>query len=211
MRWVAEQGWVADSPIEKVRGVGRRRRGKVQLSLDEADRLSRTCRAEAARGREGGTATLLCMHIGLRASEALSRVVRDIDKEGTILRIEDNDAVAFRLKTGSSKRAPKIPTFLQPILAARTLGKAPTDPLFPGSLGGRRRRQWLNVEVARMCKLAGVPVVNPHSLRGVFATAAASAGESPELVARVLGHTDASMTVNHYIAPGTLQDMHAPN
>lgn len=210
LRWVAEQGWIAESPIEKVRGVGRRRRGKVQLTLDEADRLSRTCRAEAARD-EGATATLLCMHMGLRASEALSRVVRDIDKEGTILRIEDNDGTAFRLKTGSSKRAPKIPIFLQPILVALTLGKASTEPLFPGSLGGRRRRQWLNVQVERFCALAGVPTICPHSLRGIFATAAASAGESPELVARVLGHSDASMTVNHYIAPGTLQDMHAPN
>jgi integrase len=151
------------------------------------------------------------MHMGLRASEALSRVVRDIDKEGTLLRIEENIGTAFRLKTESSKRIPKIPTFLRPILAARILGKEPTDPLFPGSLGGRRRRQWLNVQVARRCALAGLPVVCPHSLRGIFATAAASAGETPEIVAQVLGHTDASMTIGHYIAPGTLDQHAAPN
>jgi integrase len=204
-RWVVEQGWIAESPIERVRGVGRRRRGKVQLTLDEAQRLSMTCRQEATCGDEGAIATLMCMHMGLRAFEALSRVVRDIDKDGTVLRIEDNEGRAFRLKTGSSKRTPKIPTFLRPILTARTLGKAPTDALFPGTLGGRRRRQWLNDQVERLCIVAAVPVVCPHSLRGIFATAAASAGETPEIVAQVLGHTDPAMTIGHYIAPGTLE------
>jgi integrase len=211
MRWVVDQGWLAESPLERVRGVGRKRRGKVQLTLDEAHRFSQTCRREAERGDAGALATLLCLHLGLRASEALSRVVRDLDQGGTILRVRDPDA-AFLLKTGSSQRAPKIPTFLQPLLSARAAAAGdPTAPLFPGSLGGRRRRQFLWVEVRRLCRKAGVPTVCPHSLRGLFATAAASAGETPELVARILGHTDVAMTLGHYIAPSVAAELRAPN
>ena len=58
-------------------------------------------------------------------------------------------------------------------------------------------------QVERLCTLAQVPKVCPHSLRGVSATAAAAAGALPELVAKMLGHTSSTMTRDHYIAPGT--------
>lgn len=83
-------------------------------------------------------------------------------------------------------------------------GKLQIDPLFPGEgRTGRRPRQWLGVQVERLCERAKVPTVCPHSLRRVSATAAAAAGALPELVAKMLGHTDQSMTMNHYIKAGT--------
>lgn len=84
-------------------------------------------------------------------------------------------------------------------------GKQPTDPLFPGSLAGRRRRQWLHEETGRLCKKAGVPVICPHSLRGMMATIAVAAGELPEVVAQALGHTSSKMTLQHYIQTGVAQ------
>jgi integrase len=147
----------------------------------------------------------MALLMGLRASEVLSRVVRDIDCGGEYLRVDDNEDVAFRLKTESSRRPVLIPTLLRPLLAQLAARKRATDPLFPGRLGGRRRRQWLHVQVGSLCKKAGVPVVCSHSLRGWMTTSAVAAGELPEVVAREIGHASAQMTLEPYISPGVAE------
>ena len=201
-RWVVSRGWLRQNPVEAVQGVGRRRRGKTQLSWDEGNRLGATCLGEAS---EGATAVLLCLLMGLRASEVVSRVVRDIDREGTYLRVDDNLDVGFLTKTETSKRPVKIPTRVRPLVAKLADGKSPTEPLFPSEVGRRKCRQWLWDEVRRLCQKAGVPLVCPHSLRGWMATAAVAAGELPEVVAQALGHASSQMTLGHYVAPGVAE------
>jgi integrase len=206
-RWLVSKGWMkGPSPLENVRGVGRKRKGKFQLSLDEARRLY-CCALDLARqADEGATAVLMALSMGMRASEIVSRTPRDLDNNGTLLRVCDNPLLDFKCKNESAKRAVAIPADLQPILARMCADKLPTAPLFPGiSRSGRRNRQWLHAEVWKICALAKVPKVCPHSLRGVSATAAAAAGALPELVAKMLGHTNESMTLAHYIAPGTAE------
>ena len=143
--------------------------------------------------------------MGLRASEVVSRVVRDLDRGGTHLRINDNLDVAFLTKTEKSKRLVKFPTHVRPLLAKLAAGKAPTEPLFSGALAGRKSRQWLWDEVRRLCQKADVPLVCPHSLRGWMATAAVAAGELPEVGAQALGHTSSQITLGHSIAPGVAE------
>jgi integrase len=171
----------------------------VQLSWDEGNRLGAVCFAE---GSEASTAVLMCMLMGMRASEVLSRVVRDIDRGGKYLRIDDNEQLCFLTKTEKSKRTVKIQSLLQPVLAAMAAGKSPTDPLFPGTAAGRKSRQWFWEEVRRLCTKAGVPVICPHSLRGWMTSTAVAAGELPEVVAQRIGHASSRMTLAHYIAPG---------
>lgn len=50
----------------------------------------------------------------------------------------------------------------------------------------------------QLCVKAGVPVVCPHSLRGLHATLALEEGATSESVARALGHGSCSMTKKHY-------------
>lgn len=206
-RWVVAKGWMrGPSPMDVVKGVGRKKRGKPQLSLDEARRLYATALDVARQGDEGGVAVLMAISMGLRTSELLSRTPRDLDNEGTVLRITDNPLLGFKAKNDSAKRPVTVPLDLQPVLARMCAGKLPTAPLFPSeSRTGRRPRQWMPTQVARLCALAQVPKVCPHSLRGVSATAAAAAGALPELVAKMLGHTSPTMTTQHYIAPGTTE------
>ena len=201
-RWLVSRGWLRTSPIEEVQGVGRRRRGKTQLSWDEGNRLGAACLQESS---EGGTAVLMCLLMGLRASEVISRVVRDIDRGGTHLRIDDNLDLGFQTKTEKSKRPVKIPSRVRPLVANLAAGKSPTEPLFPGTAGGRKCRQWIWGEARRLCQKAGVPVVCPHSLRGWMATTAVAAGELPEVVAQALGHASSQITLGHYIAPGVAE------
>lgn len=206
-RWVVAKGWMrGPSPVDVVKGVGRKKRGKPQLSLDEARLLYATALEVARQGDEGGVAVLMAISMGLRTSEILSRTPRDLDNAGTVVRISDNLQLGFKAKNDSAKRPVTVPLDLQPILARMCEGKLPTAPLFPSEKRpGRRPRQWMPVQVTRLCELAKVPKVCPHSLRGVSATAAAAAGALPELVAKMLGHTSPIMTTQHYIAPGTTE------
>lgn len=204
-RWVVSRGWLkSPSPMEGISGVGKRRKGKTQLSLDEARRFYQVALEAARTGDEGSTAVLMAISMGMRTSEILSRTPRDIDNDGTVMRIDDNATLDFKLKNESSRRRVAIPTDLQPVLAGMCTDKLPAAPLFPSTgKSGRRGRQWLPDQVHWACDMAKVPRVCSHSLRGVSATAAAAAGALPELVAKMLGHTNPTMTLGHYIAPNT--------
>lgn len=59
-------------------------------------------------------------------------------------------------------------------------------------------RWWLQDQVAKYCKLAGVPQVPPHVLRGSLASLLYSADAAPQLVAAVLGHASPGVTEAHY-------------
>lgn len=136
----------------------------------------------------------------------MSRRADDLDDGCKLLRVGNHADLGFRTKNEGSVRTLEIPPSLRPILAQLAAGKGPTDPLFPArGAAGRRTRKWLHAEVAAMCKLAGVPVICPHSLRGACTTAAAARGIGIDLIADYVGHTSPQMTLSHYIAPGTAE------
>jgi integrase len=58
---------------------------------------------------------------------------------------------------------------------------------------------------------AGVPVLDIHALRRTNATLRVLGGETSDVVIKQLGHTNISMTEDHYIAPGTVEEMGQKN
>ncbi len=197
-RWLVEIKHLRISPLEKIKGIGRRHRGKPQLRLDEARRWLRVADELATEGEAGAMAAMVALLMGLRCSEIVARVVRDLDDNGRLLWIPDS-------KTDAGKRTVKIPANLQPHLQSLARNKLPTAYLFPGKFGGEPDRAWPRKWVKRICKLAKVPVVCAHSMRGLHATLAIEAGTSPDVVARSLGHESASMTLSAYAAPGSAE------
>jgi integrase len=117
-------------------------------------------------------------------------------------------------KTEAGNRVLNIPEPLQPFLARLALGKQPDALLFTGSVRKARRPlealadrvAWLRRQVWRMCKLAGVPKVGPHGLRGTFSTNAIDGGASSAAVAAVMGHAGTGVTERHYIGAGALDN-----
>lgn len=186
--FAVEEGLAKSNPWLTVRALGKPRRGKPQLTLDEAQKLSHLA---AKEGSDESLGVLLALHMGLRNGEVRGLDVRDLDLGGRLLRIQDS-------KTQAGKRVLEVPDFLRRPLLERTRGRARTEPLLRNGLGERPSRQWIGRALERLCGLAGVPVVVPHSLRGLYASLHYEEGVDPNLTARKLGHRSAAVTRTHY-------------
>ncbi len=204
LSWCVDRGWLRSNPLERVKPIGQKRHGKPQLTINEARLLYGACLREAQRD-DGALAVLLALTMGMRAGEVVSRTVRDLDDGGRLLRVTPNEALGFAPKTDKSVRAVPVPQVLQPLLLARTRHKLPGALLLVAEGGGAHWRDWVSEQTRRLCRLAGVPVVCAHSLRGVAATAAVEAGVAVEAVASLLGHESSRMTRQSYIRPGTVE------
>ncbi len=184
--WCVKQRIWAPSPLAGLEGVGKRRKGKKQLRIDEARRWLDKAIFYAERGEAGAVAAMTTLLMSLRAGEVVERVVRDLDDEGRLLWIDD-------AKTEAGKRKVKVPAVLQPYLRKLAVGNEPHALLF-----GKHWRDWPRKWVQRICREAGVPLVTAHGMRGLHATLAEEAGETPEAVARTLGHESTTTTHAHY-------------
>jgi integrase len=172
-RWLLDRGYVSEAPFATVKGIGRRNRGKPQLTGTEARALLDHCLT--LPGDPGATGAVLCLVMGLRASEACSLQPRDLDAGVAWIRGTKTEAAARRIL---------IPDFVAEYLAAGVpLG------ISRFSLLGR---------VKTLCRAAGVPEVPPHGLRGTFASLSSAQGLSPFAA---MGHSSSVVTDRHYTTP----------
>ena len=102
-RWAVKVKLMRTSPVAEIEGMGRRRRGKPQLRHDEAHVWLNRGEELAQQGETGAVAAMMTLLMGLRCSEIVGRVVRDLDQGGTVLWIPDS-------KTEAGKRKVKVPT-----------------------------------------------------------------------------------------------------
>lgn len=198
LAWCVTRRWLGGNPLAEVKGVGKRRHGKPQLRIDEGRALRNLCHRLAAEGQDGPIAVLMAMLMGMRAGEIVRCTARDLDDGGRLLWIAD-------AKTEAGKRAIEVPPELKPYLQARSEHKPHDALLFPTKHGGRHWRDWVAEETRRLCRLARVPVVCAHSLRGFMATVAIQAGRASHDVVATMGHVDISTTLQSYAIPGSAQ------
>ena len=204
LNWcVKPQQWLKANPLAEVTGTGRRRHGKPQLRIDEARRLRLVCHEKARDGDDGAVAVLVGLLMGLRAQEIVTRTARDLDDGGRILWVDANDQAKFSPKTKASRRPVPVWDEVRPYLSERTQGKPPQALLFPAEGGGGHWRDWVRKSTRRLCRLAQVPEVCAHSLRGFAATLGLLSGVPLTQVAAALGHESGTTTLQSYAAPGT--------
>lgn len=198
--WCVEKGYVRQNPFAQVRKLGRPSTGKLQLTADEAKRFLDAALRRADAGDGGALAVALQLALGLRSGEVLGRRVRDVDEQGSVLVITAG-------KTKNARRRLRIPDFLRGRLAAALQGR-PADALLFGDHGqDNSRSTYLRRKVRELCGLAGVPVVCPHSLRGLHATLALQRGISSQAVAEALGHGSFAITARHYADPAAVAEV----
>lgn len=189
--WLVAGGRLQRSPWADIKPIGRPKRGKPQLRIDEARRFVEVALRHAERGQPGATAALLQVYLGLRPTEALVRVVRDLDDDAQILWVPHG-------KTENARRRLAVPPELQPILRAQAHNKPQDAPLLGPPGEPLHTRHTLRYALRKLCQEAAVPQVCPHSLRGLAATLAVQAGALATDVARALGHASFKTTARHY-------------
>jgi len=192
LTWCVGKGWLPTNPLLLVEGKGRRQNGKVQLRINEGRRWMDVAKRIADEGEVGAVAAMLALLMGMRASEIVQRVVRDVDDDGKLLWIPDS-------KTKAGRRTQEVPEVLQPYLLGLVAGREPEALLF-----GAHWRNWVRAWVKRICKAANVPIVTAHGMRGLHSTLATDRGISAHAVAAALGHESPTTTMRSYIAPGTV-------
>lgn len=198
--WAVKRGYVGFNSFKDVSPVGKPRAGKLQLRIEEARLFTKTallCFEEESKPLALGA--LLALMMGLRTSEVMHRVVRDLDDGARYLWIDQG-------KTQSARRHLEVPLMLSPSLLRLAQGKRPDELLFGVSAvtGRPYPRQSMHRTVQAICLKAGVPRVCTHSLRGLWATLAVQSGAVSHAVAESLGHHSFAITQKHYAEPAAV-------
>lgn len=201
-RWLVKRGLARTNPFDSVEPVGRASVGKRQPRLTEAQQLVRTLLADARAGNEGALAILITIYAGLRSGEVMALTVQDVDQEGRAVWV-------VRGKTRNARRAVKVYEEVAQLLWAHAKGRPPEQRVFAANLPRKPKPPWMHKRLARYCRLAGIPVVCPHALRGLNATLAIEGGAPTDAVARALGHANFGVTQRHYADPAALDNRKA--
>jgi integrase len=213
--WCVSKGYLAKNPFAEVRPVGRANRGKPQLRSEEISRyIAAGIKCYSEHGDTLALAAVMLPMFGLRAGEALSRRVRDIDR-GRIWHLHIDRGLDQKesdpLKNENARRVLEIPSILIPHLSRLIDGRSPTEYLFGPSVrtGQRKSNQSLWNAVTKLCEQAGVPRVCPHSMRGFYASAGVASGALPHVVAANMGHSSFTVTAQHYAKPEAIVQAHS--
>ena len=190
-KWAISRRYITQNPFAEVSPIGRPKRGKQQLRIDEARKLVSVAIDRARTLDAGSTAILMQIFLGLRPTEALVRVVRDLDDEGRILWVPFG-------KTSNAKRRLQVPDALREVLLLHAKGKPADAPLLGNPEEPFHTRDIIRYRLKLLCQQLGLPTVCPHSLRGLNATLALDAGATAQHVAAALGHASFTTTARHY-------------
>lgn len=175
------------------------------LRIAQADGRSAT----KTQDRHGdGSLVRFLAYCGPRVNEALALKVKDIDIDARRAHIR---RTWTKSKTGARKlgtpktwerRAVPIPAFLVPELRALLAGRGPEDYVFRATRGGAiDHKNWYNRVWRRALGAVGIPDdfgLTIHDLRHTAASLAIASGADVKLVQNMLGHRDATETLNTY-------------
>ncbi|MCD7812102.1 MAG: site-specific integrase [Ruminococcus sp.] len=173
------------------------------LNPDERKRLEQYLLQHLDRMNLG---ILLCLFTGLRIGELCGLTWGDIDfshgmlsVNRTVQRINkhgSSEVIIGSPKSQSSIRIVPIPAFLLELLAKRKetdekyLLSSTLQPIEP------RLMQYRFKKILKDCNIRSVPF---HMLQHTYATVCIAIGFDPKTLSELLGHKDASITLNRYV------------
>ena len=167
-----------------------------------------------ARADRSGLVLAFMLCTGLRRGEALGLQWERVNLETGRCDIEeglsilDNKPQAGTLKTERSRRVITVAGDALGILRERKgeeaieevalRGYTPSGYVFTSLVGTPLNPQNVGRIMARLCKAAGIPDLNPHGLRHTYTSLLAAQGIAPEVLSKQLGHARASFTMDFY-------------
>ncbi len=150
---------------------------------------------------------LLSLYTGLRIGEICGLKWSDIDLEKSILTvrrtvqrirtsIHETKLIVDTPKSRTSQRSIPIPAFLIDIL--RKFRKCDDFYILSGSTKVTEPRT-MQRRFKTILKKAGLPSINYHSLRHMFATNCIQLGFDVKTLSEILGHASVETTLNRYV------------
>lgn len=166
------------------------------LTADEVKLLIRACSKRAPSGVRNRALIVVLYRAGLRVSEALGIMPKDLDSEAYSIRIlhgKGDHARTVGLDAGAW-------AILQLWLERRTaLGMTGRQPVFCTLKGGKMTTSYVRNLMPRLARKAGIMKrVHPHGLRHTFAYELAAEKTPINLIQAQLGHASLS-TTNRYL------------
>jgi site-specific recombinase XerD len=184
--WAEKRGFVTGSNpargVEKHRGEPKDR----VLSADEMSALGKALQEYDPKWQMAIAGTRLIALTGLRREEACGLRWREIDWDGSCLRLGAT-------KTGRSTR----PIGRAAIELLGALPRVHDEFVFPARNGNKSAE--LKKTIATIFNFAGLSDARSHDLRRTFASAAAELGYGDATIAELIGHARRGVTERHYV------------
>ena len=151
---------------------------------------------------------LLCLYSGLRIGELLGLTWNDVDFERGVIKItktvyrEKDESGTWQLcvdtpKTKASDRVIPLPEYITYMLR-QDYETTQTPYVVENKKGERMSIRSYQYIFEKLTERAGVRKLNFHALRHTFATRAIECGMDIKTVADIMGHQNASITLNRY-------------
>jgi len=206
LRYAVAEGWLKKNPAYGVELPKTKPEPVIFLNYRQLESLVTATRSVATDADALMVAVL--GNVGLRPGEAVALQVSDVNLQTRRISIsktittdrEGRTIIGDTPKTDSGIRDVPIPPHLIPELAALTKGRAGDAPLFPTvrgqviNLHNWRDRVWRKAK-----EQAKMPAdLTPKGLRHTAASLAIAAGADVLVVRQMLGHADATETLNTY-------------
>lgn len=203
--YACDMEYIEENPCLRVR------RTKAETKRVEAFTVEeqRAIESEIARSDDRRLhGVLLCLYTGLRIGELLGLTWDDVDFTKGVIKItktvyrEKDENGIWQLcvdtpKTKASDRVIPLPEYITNMLRQDSV-IAKTPYIVENKKGERMSIRSYQYLFEKLTERAGVRKLNFHALRHTFATRAIECGMDIKTVADIMGHKNASITLNRY-------------
>lgn len=203
--YACDMEYIKENPCIRIRRARADTKKVEAFSTDE----QRAVEAEIAKsGDRRLHGIILCLYTGLRLGELIALTWSDIDfKLGTLKVTKtayraQNEYGIWNLcidtpKTESSERVIPLPKYITDMLSQdRNVAKTPY--IVENKKAERMSIRSYQYLFERLTEKAGVRKLNFHALRHTFATRALECGMDIKTLSELMGHKNASITLNRY-------------
>ena len=207
-RHLRRDGIIEHDPTSELRAPRSRARLPKVLSRDEVVRLLGQPQGSSPAAYRDRALLETMYACGLRASEAISLELRDVDLEAGILRARGKGSKERIVPIGG-KAIESLDTYLEKV-RPRLVGVRDETRVFVNLRGGGLSRQGLYKIVQRHARSAGLERrMSPHTLRHTFATHLLAGGCDLRSLQEMLGHADIGTTqIYTHLSAERLRDVY---
>ena len=205
LEYACDMEYIEENPCVRVRRTKAESKKIEAFTVEEQRAIETKISCSDDRRLHG---ILLCLYSGLRIGELLGLTWNDVDLERGVIKVtktvyrEKNDSGTWQLcvdtpKTKASDRVIPLPEYIVAMLR-QDCETAQTPYVVENKKGERMSIRSYQYIFEKLTERAGVRKLNFHALRHTFATRAIECGMDIKTVADIMGHKNASITLNRY-------------